>query len=110
MGECGCASGGPDFRINLGSEPAGLTIYPGCDDCETPIGVCFDRLDFMSEADIESIPEITLNEQGVCTIKVLDPAELLTKLREVRGICDEDDLEVREVRRAARLAVTRELI
>lgn len=119
MGACGCADGGPDFKL-AGPEGKwiGVTIYPGCDDCETPVGVEFDQLGWMPQEVIDSTPEVTFNKEGWAGIKILDAERLKEKLKE-QGVDlyeDPEDPEgelsvsTRDLRLVLRLAVHGEAI
>lgn len=114
MGACGCGDGGPDFKL-AGPEGKwiGVTIYPGCDDCETPVAVEFDRLDGFPQEVIDAAPELKFSDWGVVAIEVLDAERLKEKLEStwLGGSLEEEvDMTARDLRRVLRLAVRGKVI
>lgn len=119
MGACGCGDGGPDFKLaGLGGRWIGVTIYPGCDDCETPVVVEFDHLDEFPGWVVETMPELKFNDLGVAAIEVLD-AEKLREKMQTMGVDlypDPEDpeaeliVDARDLRRVLRSAVRAKVI
>jgi hypothetical protein len=103
MGACGCADRSPDFTI---VPTFAVTIYPGCDDCGAGVMLMIDNLDTMPEDVYRGLPDIRemISPEGLLTLKLIDPMELLEALRETDWALQ--DMGEREMLKALRSATS----
>jgi len=74
-----------------------IQIYGSCRDCQTPAGIIFTKHDTEEDReiwDVDHLPELPDDGYGRCYIPMLDPAVLVTKLREWGGPDVNDDYDV----------------
>ena len=124
MCECGCGDGIPVFKFKGPNKSIYvMRIYPGCVDCETPVGAIISKYKNQQELsswDLESLPEeLFNNDLSSAEVAVISPDFVLdgivdlcgNAVIETEGFDEGDPFTVRELLldvedRAAKQVVT----
>jgi hypothetical protein len=83
MGECGCPRMDYRFPGPHGTVYA-LELYPGCHDCETPVGIAIHKLSSDDRQVCEGLPELPFVGNEFAE-PLIEPTTLLEALKEYVG-------------------------